>query len=101
MRINKSVFVFALMMAAGSAWAGGDVAAGETKAASCANCHGAAGEGIGDTPKLAGLDVDQHVAMLQEYKAATRGNAMMQMFAGQLSEEDMADIAAYYATLGE
>ena len=103
MKISKlmTAFVFAIMMAAGSAWAGGDAAAGETKAANCGGCHGMAGEGMGDNPPIAGLDADEHFKMLQEYKAATRGEAMMQMFAGQLSEEDMADIAAYYASLGE
>ena len=96
-----TAFVFALMMAAGPAWAGGDAAAGETKAANCAGCHGAAGEGMGDNPAIAGLDAEEHFKMLQEYKEGTRGEAMMQMFGAQLSEEDMADIAAYYASLGE
>lgn len=103
MNMNKLVFavVFTLMTAAGSAWAGGDATAGESKAAAaCAGCHGASGEGMDANPKLAGLDAAEHVTMLQEYKAATRGEAMMQMFAGQLSDEDMADIAAYYASLG-
>lgn len=90
-----------LALFAGAAWAGGDVAAGEAKAANCAGCHGAAGEGSGDNPPLAGLDCEEHYNMLVEYKAGTREGAMMQMFAGQLSEEDMRDIAAYYASLGE
>ena len=104
MKISKlmTALVFSLMMVAGSAWAGGDAAAGEAKAASCAGCHGAAGEGMGEeNPPIAGLDADEHFKMLQEYKAATRGEAMMQMLSAPLSEEDMADIAAYYATLGE
>jgi cytochrome c553 len=83
------------------ALAGGDVEAGKAKAAGCGGCHGAAGEGTGDNPKIAGLDAKEHFTMLQEYKAASRGGPMMQMFAGQLSEEDMANIAAYYASLGE
>jgi len=103
MKMSKlmTALVFALMMVAGSAWAGGDADAGETKAGNCVGCHGAAGEGTEGGPAIAGLDAAEHVKMLQEYKAATRGEVMMQMFAGQLSEEDMADIAAYYASLGE
>ena len=103
MKMSKllAAIIFTLMMATAPAWAGGDVAAGETKAANCAGCHGAAGEGMGDNPAIAGLDAEEHFKMLQEYKAATRGEAMMQMFCAQLSEEDMADLAAYYASLGE
>jgi cytochrome c553 len=93
--------LFALLAGTGTVYAGGDAAAGEAKAANCAGCHGAAGEGMGDNPPVAGLDAAEHFKMLQEYKAGERGEAMMQMFTAQLSEEDMADIAAYYATLGE
>jgi len=93
--------LFALMAGTGTVYAGGDAAAGEAKAANCAGCHGAAGEGMGDNPPVAGLDAAEHFKMLQEYKAGERGEAMMQMFTAQLSEEDMADIAAWYATLGQ
>jgi len=98
----STIGILALAMAAGSAWAGGDAAAGEAKAAAnCAGCHGAAGEGSGDNPALAGMDKEEHVNILKSYKDGSREGAMMQMFAGQLSEEDMWDIAAYYASLGE
>ena len=92
--------IFALLMASGAAWAGGDAAAGEAKAASCAGCHGAAGEGMGENPAIAGMDEAEQVAALQAYKSGEREHAMMQMFAGQLSDQDMADLAAYYAGLG-
>jgi len=103
MKFNKLLFavLFALMAASGAAWAGGDAAAGEAKVAGCAGCHGATGAGDEANPPIAGLDAEEHYKMLVEYKAGERGEAMMQMFCGQLSEEDMADIAAYYAALGE
>jgi len=88
------------LLGMGTALAGGDAAAGEGKAATCAGCHGAAGEGMGENPTLAGLAEADIVAALQAYKSGERENAMMQMFAGQLSDEDMADLAAYYAGLG-
>lgn len=103
MRIHHLIFTgfIALLLGANVSWAGGDVAAGEAAAANCAGCHGAAGEGMGeDNPPIAGLDEAEHFKMLQEYKAGSRGGAMMQMFVGQLSEDDMANIAAYYASLG-
>jgi len=91
--------IFALLMISGPAMAGGDVEAGKTKAANCSGCHGENGEGMDPNPTIAGLDAEAHVKILQEYKDGTRENPMMQMFASQLSEEDMADLAAYYATL--
>ena len=101
--MNKKLMiasVLTLMMSSGAVWAGGDAAAGEAKAAGCAGCHGAAGEGNTDNPTLAGLDKAYQVEQLAAFKSGEREHAMMQMFAGQLSEEDMADIAAYYASLG-
>lgn len=101
----KSTKVHTLMMsifvlAAGSALAGGDPAAGESKAANCAGCHGANGEGMGDNPALAGMDKAAFEEAMNAYKSGERENAMMQMFAGQLSDQDIHDLAAYYASLG-
>jgi cytochrome c553 len=78
--MRRLVFIvaglFAMLLGTSAALAGGDAAAGEAKATTCAGCHGAQGEGAGQNP------------------------AMMQMFAGQLSDQDMADLAAYYSGLG-
>ena len=92
--------LFALLMVSGAAQAGGDAEAGKVKAASCGSCHGENGEGIDPNPPLAGLEEAAQVEMLKAYKDGTREDPMMQMFVSQLSEEDMADLAAYYATLG-
>ena len=101
MKIYKLIFasIFVLFMGANAALAGGDAAAGEAKAASCGGCHGADGMGNADNPPLAGMDEANFVEQLAAYKSGARENAMMQMFAGQLSDEDMADLAAYYAGL--
>lgn len=93
------LFASLSMLAGASALADGDVEAGAEKAAGCAGCHGANGKGDESNPPIAGLAADEHFKMLVEYKAGSRGEAMMQMFTGQLSEQDMADLAAYYATL--
>ena len=94
--------LFILMLAAGSAVAGGDAARGEGLAGDCAMCHGDAGEGDGgDTPAIAGMDEGAHVAALKAFASGERPDesGMMADAAGALSEQDMADIAAYYATL--
>ena len=101
MKISKLVFagIFALFMGANVALAGGDAVAGEAKAASCAGCHGADGMGVGDNPPTAGLDEAYFIEQMTAYKSGERENAMMQMFAAQLSDQDTADLAAYYASL--
>ena len=92
--------MFTLLMSSGAALAGGDAEAGKALAANCSGCHGENGEGMDPNPPIAGLEEAKHVQMLKEYKDGTREDPMMQMFVSQLSDEDMANIAAYYATLG-
>ena len=88
-----------LLIAIPVAQADGDAAAGEAKAATCGSCHGAKGEGVDPNPPLVGLDKAYFVEQLAAFKSGARDNAMMKMFAAQLSDEDMADLAAYYASL--
>jgi cytochrome c553 len=83
----------------GSAYAAGDVAAGKAKAASCAGCHGANGEGVGPNPKLAGMDEAKFIQAMEDYKSGKRANAVMKGLATPLSEQDTANLAAYYASL--
>jgi cytochrome c553 len=83
----------------GVAQAAGDAAAGKAKAAACAMCHGPEGQGTQVAPKLAGLDPAHFVAALQDYKSGKRDNAMMKAQAGPLTPDDMANLAAYYASL--
>ena len=92
--------LFGLMLAAGAVQAGGDAANGEALAEDCAGCHGDDGKGDGDIPALAGLDEAYHVEQLKAFKSGERVDEgeMMGMYAEDLSEQDMADLAAYYAT---
>ncbi len=84
---------------AGPAQSGGDVRAGKAKANTCATCHGANGEGKSPNPALAGKAEAQFVQALMDYKSGKRVNAVMKTFATPLSEQDMANLAAYYASL--
>ena len=76
-----------------------DLAAGEAKfTAVCAACHGADGNsGTPAYPKLAQQHPEYLVKQLQEYKAGTRKNPIMQGFAATLSDDDMKNVA-YWAT---
>lgn len=76
----------------------GDPEAGKSKAAACAACHGQDGNSPSpEWPKLAGQHPGYIVAQLKQYQSGERQNAIMQGMAASLSEQDMRDIAAYYA----
>jgi cytochrome c553 len=78
----------------------GTIEAGKTKAGMCAACHGADGIGAGDTfPNLANQHADYLVKQLKAFKNGDRKDPLMAPMAAGLSDQDMADIAAYYASL--
>lgn len=93
--------MFVLMLAAGSAQAGGDAANGKALAADCADCHGDDGMGDEDVPAIAGMDAAKHAKALADFKSGARPDEdeMMVDSVADLSDQDMADIAAYFATL--
>ncbi|MBX2848316.1 MAG: cytochrome c4 [Acidiferrobacterales bacterium] len=83
-----------------SVFAAGDAAAGKAKSAICAACHGA--EGISSlpvNPNLAGQVPGYISAQLKAFKSGERVNAIMAGQAASLSDEDMDDLDAYYASL--
>lgn len=84
---------------AGTAQAAGDAAAGKAKATSCAMCHGPDGAGTQMGPKLAGEDTAKFVQAMNDYKSGKRDNAMMKSQTGSLSDDDIANLAAYYASI--
>ena len=103
--MKKIVFTLALMLGVvGVAQAQGDVEAGKAKSATCAACHGPDGNSPIDMyPKLAGQHASYLAKQLVNYKAAATGgegraNAIMGGMAMGLSEEDAADLAAYFAS---
>ncbi|MGQ0523251.1 MAG: c-type cytochrome [Betaproteobacteria bacterium] len=83
----------------GTAVAGGDAQAGKVKAGACAGCHGANGEGNGPNPALAGLKEAAFVQAMKDYKSGKRANPGMKNFAAPLSDQDTANLAAFYASL--
>ena len=77
----------------------GDAAAGATKAAACAACHGLDGNSADPQyPKLAGQHENYIARQLSLYKSGERNNAIMLGFASTLSAQDMRDIGAYFAS---
>ncbi len=98
-RLLLTALVIGSVGLAGAAQAAGDAAAGKAKAAACAMCHGPNGEGTAVGPKLAGVDPARAIQAMQDFKSGKRDNAMMKAQAAQLSDADMANLAAYYASL--
>jgi len=93
------VFGIASLGIAQTASAQGDAAAGEAKVALCATCHGVGGNSqIPENPKLAGQNANYILKQLADYKSGARENITMSAMVGALSEQDMQDIAAYYAS---
>ena len=75
------------------------VGRGATLALNCTMCHGARGMSQADAPNLAGQYPEVIVKQLHDYKAGDRVNAVMEALAATLSEQDIADLAAYFASL--
>jgi cytochrome c553 len=84
----------------------GDPAAGKNKTTTCTGCHGIPGFRAAypetyQVPKLGGQNAGYIVAALKAYKAGERNHSTMKAIASSLSEQDMADLAAYYADAGK
>lgn len=76
----------------------GSIEAGQTKSVTCSACHGADGNSVTPMwPSLAGQSAPYIVRQLQAFRNGQRTDAGMRGFASTLSDQDMLDIAAYYA----
>ena len=83
----------------------GDVAAGEKKIAMCEGCHNlpryqASFPEIYKVPMIAGQNAKYIATALAGYRKGERKHPTMRAIAGSLSDQDIADVAAYYAQLG-
>ena len=80
--------------------AAGDAAAGKTKAASCAGCHGATGISANPLwPNLAGQKDAYLVKQMKAFRDGTRHDPMMSPMAKPLSDADIDNLAAYFSGL--
>jgi cytochrome c553 len=91
-----------MLTASASSFATGDAIAGQQKNAMCQGCHGIPGyktafPSVYNVPKLGGQHAGYIIKALQRYKAGERSHPTMRAIAAGLSDQDMADLAAYYA----
>ena len=94
----------ALVVTSPFAQAGGDSTAGRTVMVKCQSCHGKDGLGRampvgGEAPNIAGQKYDYLVHSLMAYKVGSRKSQMMSVIVKNLSVEDIANVAAYYAAI--
>lgn len=79
--------------------AAGDAEAGKSKAAACAACHGADGNSAAPSfPKIAGQNERYLVKQLKDYQSGARQNAVMSGMVAGKSDQDIEDLAAYFAS---
>jgi cytochrome c553 len=92
--------IVTLGLACSSAFGAGDPAAGKAKAAMCASCHGANGISGNDLwPNLAGQKEGYLYKQIKAFKDGSRNDPMMKPMVASLSDADMRNLAAYYASL--
>ena len=84
-----------ILLAAGTSEAG-DAVAGKAKSESCVQCHGETGK---DDPPIAGMPETDFIKAMHEYRSGERKDRKMAKALRDLSDTDISDLAAYYATL--
>lgn len=94
--LSSPIAVAGLVSAAA---AGGDVEYGEYLASECTTCHlVGAQEAEGGVPLISGWDEAAFIATMEDYKSGFRDHGAMQMIAARLGDEELAALAAYFAT---
>lgn len=90
--------VFAAALLAAGAADAGNPELGRAKSAPCVACHGEDGRGTAPNfPVIAGQYADYLAKSLRQYRSGDRDNVLMAPWAANLSDADIADLAAYYS----
>lgn len=99
MKKQALVAIAALALSAPAFAAKGNVEAGKAKAEPCKACHGESGtSATPDFPRIGGQHADYIAVALRHYKLGKRKNPIMAGQVANLSEKDMLDLAAWYAS---
>ena len=97
---NRAALAAILLLLASNAFAAGNVTAGRQKALQCQTCHGLDGlSKIPESPNIAGNPEQYLVRQLNAFRKGERKNEMMSVVVQQLSDQDVADLSAYYAAI--
>lgn len=101
-KLSLPVLALLAFAVAGTALSGpalaGSAEAGQAKSVTCSACHGMDGNSLNpEWPSLAGQHESYIVKSLQSFKSGARQNVLMSSMALPLTDEDIADLAAYFA----
>ncbi len=108
MPVHRGWLLGAVLALTGVAHGAGDpekgkliVTAGDGSGAPCVACHGldGAGNDLAGFPRLAGMDAGYLVKQVRDYRSGARKSAVMSPNVDDLNDDQIADVAAYYATL--
>ncbi|HRE20973.1 MAG TPA: hypothetical protein PKW21_08070 [Rhabdaerophilum sp.] len=77
----------------------GDVAFGEYLSSLCVTCHLPSGKAVGGIPPIVAWPEDQFIAVVNSYRWKERDNEVMQTVTAQLSDDEIAALAAYFGGL--
>ncbi len=98
LRLHLLVAACAVVVAAPAGAA--DVKAGRQKALQCQACHGLDGQAkLPDAPNLAGQNAVYLAKALKDFRSGARKNDMMALVVRNLTDDDIADLAAYFAAI--
>lgn len=98
MRFMLAISLISTVLFTPAAQAGGDVTAGKKKSQMCHACHGANGMAVlPNAGNLAGQPVQYLKKALHDFKTGARKQGNMTVVAQSLSDQDIEDLAAYYA----
>jgi cytochrome c553 len=97
--MNKLALIFTMtfVLISTQSFAKGDAAKGRAKSITCIGCHGVDGNSVSPAfPKIAGQNESYLLKQLKEFKSGLRVDGVMVAIVAPLTEEDMANLAAYY-----
>jgi cytochrome c553 len=98
--VRRAVAALAVLAALSPPALAGDAAAGRKKAVMCQTCHGLDGiSKIPEAPSLAGQPEMYLAAQLKAFRSGARTNEMMSTVSKGLSDQDIADLAAWYSSI--
>lgn len=98
--VAASIGLLAVVMMTGNAQAKGDIERGADLTSDCIECHGMDGKGNFETPQIAGLKEDHILKKLRGFKSGKTKSMddMMHTYTEDLTDQQLQDLAAYWAS---
>ncbi len=98
LQLSPVIFLFSLLVS--GFCSAGDIAAGKAKAATCVGCHGMKGiSNAPNYPNLAGQKEKYLIIAINSYRSGSRNDPTMKAMVAALNDDDVSNLAAYFASL--